>query len=61
MMKRASAKPRTEEKELELIIGGKLDKKYECKNSKRILDPTWKFSSIQVFKSKWLLTDLLRV
>ena len=29
MMKRASEKPRTDEKELELIIG---DKKYECKN-----------------------------
>ena len=28
MMKRASAKPRTEEKELESIIG---DKKYVCK------------------------------
>ena len=37
MMKRASAKPRTEEKELELINGDKIDKKYVCTKKINVL------------------------
>ena len=37
MMKRASAKPRTEEKELKLINGDKIDKKYVCTENKCII------------------------